>query len=135
MKKIITTLYIIIGISMMSINAMGQAPQPNFIAHTTAHIENMAIQNGIEVTYQPGYISSSDAFCLAFRNKSNAGITFTYSLLNKNGDIVYTSPQAYLDANMGMGFGIVATEGFQFEFPVAEGMTAADYKISINLKQ
>jgi hypothetical protein len=133
MKKSITSfllaLLLLIGVQAFS--------QNSFIASTSNPVTTLVENEGIKVSYMQGFIGSSQAFSFIFENTIHVTASFSWTLKDKQGNLIYTSPLINLNEGESIYEGNDSPQqtNVKFSFIPDKGMSINDYKLDISFKQ
>jgi hypothetical protein len=136
MKKPIKQL-LFAGMAIISLQALGQTSKTiNTPVITVTNTQAVALtqQNGISVSYQNGSSNGASAMCLIFKNTNNTENDFTWTLKDKNGNIVYASNLIQIGPDQSIDMNNTHNNNCIFAIGLKDGMSPTDYSIEITSK-
>ena len=132
MKKSITS-FLLASLLLMGIQAFSQN---SFMASTSNPVTTLLENEGIKVSYMQGFVGSSQAFSFIFENTIHVVANFSWTLKDKQGNVVYTSPAIRLEEGQSIYEGNDPQHtNAKFSFIPDKGTSVNDYKLELTFKQ
>jgi len=135
MKKTITS-FLLAAMLFVGFSAFSQNSNSSFLASTSNPVTTLVENEGVKVSYMQGFISSSQAFSFIFENTIHVAANFSWTLKDKQGNVVYTSPLIRLEE--GQSISENSNPKFanvKFSFIPDNGTTINDYRVELTFKQ
>ena len=106
------------------------------MANTSNPVTTLVENEGIRISYMQGFIGSSQAFSFMLENTIHVTANFSWTLKDKQGNIVYTSPFISLEAGQSLYENNNPQHAdVKFSFIPDKGKSINDYTVSITFKQ
>jgi hypothetical protein len=135
MKKSITS-FLLASMLLIGIHAFAQSSNNSFMASTSNPVTTLVENEGIKVSYMQGFIGSSKAFSFIFENTIHVAANFSWTLKDKQGNVVYSSPSIHLEEGQSLYEGNDPQHtNVKFSFIPDKGLSVNDYKLDIIFKQ